>query len=64
MQDLRFVGYADGTETNPDGTKMCQGSEIFIYQGEAWEGYRLMELGIIPSPSGVAYHPVEGWFDV
>ena len=60
---MKFIGYADGTESNPDGTRMCQGSEIFMYEGEAWEGYRLMELGVIQRPDGISYHPVEGWFN-
>lgn len=62
MNNIKLVGYADGTELNPDGTRMCAGSEKFLYQGEEWEGYKLMELGLIPSPEGAAYHPVEGWF--
>ena len=62
--EIKLVGYADGTEFNPDGTRMCQGSEIFLYKGEIWEGYRLLEMGVIPCPDGVGYHPVEGWFSL
>lgn len=60
---VKPTGYADGTEENPDGTRMCAGSETCIFRGEAWELYRLMELGLIPSPEGAVHHPVEGWFN-
>lgn len=44
---MKIVGYADGTETNPDGSPIYAGDDLVEIFGEIWGGWAAYSNGLM-----------------